>query len=229
MANVHVLQIAIGIGIAIGIAIGIGIGIDCFTTEHFFGFWFQGFRVSGFLVSGFHGFIQIGVGIGIAIGIGIGIVDPRPATFDPRRSTGTPAFPTPQVAFQGFWFLVSGFQGFLQIGVGVGVAIGIDYLTTNTRDGTARVFIHRFTQITQIFLGIARVFGERQGEFLIFMKFYVFHGFLQIGVGIGIAIGIDCLTTEHFFGFWFQGFRVSGFRVSSKSGSGSGSLSESII
>ncbi len=59
----------------------------------------------------FHGFIQIGV----AIGIGIGIVDPRPATFDPRRSTGTPAFPTPQVAFQGFWFqgfwfLVSGFH-----------------------------------------------------------------------------------------------------------------------
>ncbi|HPC49616.1 MAG TPA: hypothetical protein PL016_05750, partial [Kiritimatiellia bacterium] len=54
MANVHVLQIAIGIGIAIGIAIGIGIGIDCFATEHFFGFWFQGFRVSrfqGFMVS----------------------------------------------------------------------------------------------------------------------------------------------------------------------------------
>jgi hypothetical protein len=36
MANVHVLQIAIGIGISIGIAIGIG--IDCFATEHFFGF-----------------------------------------------------------------------------------------------------------------------------------------------------------------------------------------------
>jgi hypothetical protein len=86
--------------IQIGVGVGVAIGIDCLTTEHFFGF-----MVSGFKVSGFHGFIQIGVGIGI--GIGIGIVDPRPATFDPRRSTGTPAFPTPQVAFQGFWF-----QGF---------------------------------------------------------------------------------------------------------------------
>ena len=55
--------------------------------------WFQGFW--------FQGFIQIGVGIGIGIAIGIGIVDPRPATFDPRRSTGTPAFPTPQVARRG--------------------------------------------------------------------------------------------------------------------------------
>jgi len=37
-------------------------------------------------------------------------------------------------------------------------------------------------------------FLERQGEFLIFMKFHVFHGFIQIGVGVGIAIGIgiDC-------------------------------------
>jgi hypothetical protein len=46
----------------------------------------------------FQGFIQIGIGIAIAFGIGIGNVDPRPATFDPRRSTGTPAFPTPQAA-----------------------------------------------------------------------------------------------------------------------------------
>ncbi|HOE61183.1 MAG TPA: hypothetical protein PK576_06005, partial [Kiritimatiellia bacterium] len=45
------------------------------------------------------------------------------------------------------------------------------------------------------FLGIARVFLERQGEFLIFMKFHVFHGFIQIGVGVAIAIGIDYLTT----------------------------------
>ena len=95
--------------------------------------------------------------------------------------------------------MVSGFHGFIQIGIGVGIGIGIDCLTTNTRDGTARVFIHRFTQITQIFWGIARVFLERQGEFLIFMKFHVFHGFIQIG--IGIAIAIDYLTTEHFLGF----------------------------
>ena len=45
------------------------------------------------------------------------------------------------------------------------------------------------------FWGIARVFGERQGESLIFMKFHVFHGFIQIGIGIGI--GSDCFTTEH--------------------------------
>ena len=44
----------------------------------------------------FHGFIQIGVGVGIGIGIAIGIVDPRPATFDPRRSAGMPALPANQ-------------------------------------------------------------------------------------------------------------------------------------
>ena len=76
--------------------------------------------------------------------------------------------------FQGFWFLVS---GFIQIGIGIGIGIGIDHFTTNTRDGTARVFL------------------ERQGEFLIFMKFHVFQGFIQIGIGVAIAIGIDCLTT----------------------------------
>ena len=37
-----------------------------------------------------------------------------------------------------------------------------------------------------------------------------FQGFIQIGVGVGIAIGIDCLTTEHFLGF--QGFMVSRFQ-----------------
>ena len=63
------------------------------------------------------------------------------------------------------------FQGFIQIGVGVGIAI--DYLTTSTRDGIARVFL------------------ERQGEFPIFMKFHVFHGSIPIGIGIAIAIGID--------------------------------------
>ncbi|HPK38025.1 MAG TPA: hypothetical protein PLH01_07070, partial [Kiritimatiellia bacterium] len=36
-----------------------------------------------------------------------------------------------------------------------------------------------------------------------------FQGFIQIGIGIGIAIGIDRFTTEHFPGF--QGFGVSGF------------------
>ena len=71
--------------------------------------------VSWFLVSWFQGFIQIGIAIGIAIGIVhvFVYVDPRPATFDPRRlfaceaavsgkppyrRAGMPAFPTPQVA-----------------------------------------------------------------------------------------------------------------------------------
>ena len=100
--------------------------------------------------------------------------------------------------FQGFWFLVSGFQGFwflgfIQIGVGIAIAIGIDHLTT------------------EHFLGFQgfRVSG--------------FQGFIQIGVGIAIAIGIDHLTAEHFLGFQgfrvsrFQGFKVSrfhGFKVS---------------
>ncbi|HRU20289.1 MAG TPA: hypothetical protein P5125_08030, partial [Kiritimatiellia bacterium] len=42
-----------------------------------------------------------------------------------------------------------------------------------------------------------------------------FHGSIQIGIGVGIAIGIDCFTTGHFL--WFQGFKVSrfhGFKVS---------------
>jgi len=57
-----------------------------------------------------------------------------------------------------------------------------------------------------------------------------FLGFIQIGIAIGIGIGIDHLTAGHFLGFlgfwvsWFQGFWVS-----SKSGSGSVSLSGSII
>jgi len=77
------------------------------------------------------------------------------------------------------------------------------------------------------FFGASLGFWERQGEFLIFMKFHVFHGFIQIGVAIAIAIGIDCLTTGHFLGF--HGFRFQGFMVSSKSGSGSVSVSGSII
>jgi hypothetical protein len=80
-----------------------------------------------------------------------------------------------------FGFRVSRFQGFIQIAIAIGIAIGIDYLTTNTRDGTARVFL------------------ERQREFLIFMKFHVFHGSIPIGIAIGIAIGIDR-------------FKVSGFQ-----------------
>jgi len=98
----------------------------------------SGFRVSGFLVSGFQGFIQIGVGVGIGIGIaiaiGIGIVDPR-------RSTGTPAFPTPQVAFQGFrvsGFRVSGFQGFIQIGVGIAIGIAIAIGIVDPRRSTEK-------------------------------------------------------------------------------------------
>ncbi|HPW75901.1 MAG TPA: hypothetical protein PLJ32_07980, partial [Kiritimatiellia bacterium] len=45
------------------------------------------------------------------------------------------------------------------------------------------------------FFGHRSVFLERQGEFLIFMKFHVFHGSIQIGIAIGIAIEIDCFTT----------------------------------
>jgi len=41
--------------------------------------------------------IEIDIGIGIAIGIGIGSVDPRPATFDPRRSTEKRASPSAAV------------------------------------------------------------------------------------------------------------------------------------
>ncbi|HOR98811.1 MAG TPA: hypothetical protein PLZ74_10620, partial [Kiritimatiellia bacterium] len=44
--------------------------------------------------------------------------------------------------------------------------------------------------------------------FPIFMKFHVFHG--SIPIGIGIAIGIDCLTTEHFLGFLGFWFHVMG-------------------
>jgi len=56
------------------------------------------------------------------------------------------------------------FQGFIQIGVGIAIAIGIDCLTTNTRDGTARVFIHRFTQITQIFGALLGFLGNAKGS-----------------------------------------------------------------
>jgi len=125
-------------------------------------------RRSLFRVSRFLGFIQIGVGVGSLS---------ESSTRDPRHSTrgdrqGRPRFRHRRSlfgvsGFHGFWF-----QGFIQIGIGIGIAIGIDCLTTKTRDG------------------IARIFGERQGEFLIFMKFHVFHGFIQIGVGVGIAIAI---------------------------------------
>ncbi len=97
-------------------------------------------------------------------------------------------------------FLVSVFQGFIQIGVGIAIGIGIDHLTA------------------EHFLGFLGFW---------FLGFWVsgFQGFIQIGVGIAIGIGIDHLTAEHFLGFlgfWFlgfwvsgfQGFRVSGFRVS---------------
>jgi hypothetical protein len=61
-------------------------------------------------------------------------------------------------------FMVSRFHGFIQIGIGVAIAIGIDYLTTNSRDGTARVFIHRFTQITQIFGASLGFLGNAKGS-----------------------------------------------------------------
>ena len=56
--------------------------------------------------------------------------------------------------FHGFWF-----HGFIQIGVGVAIAIGIDHLTTNSRDGTARVFY------PQIYTDYADFFGHRSGFF----------------------------------------------------------------
>jgi len=93
-------------------------------------------------------------------------------------------------------FKVSWFHGFIQIGVGVAIGIGIDYLTTNTRDSTARVFIHRFTQITQIFLGIARFFLERQGEFLIFMKFQGFRVSSKSGSGSESESGSGTSTRD---------------------------------
>jgi hypothetical protein len=119
------------------------------------------FLVSGFKVSGFQGF-------GVSWfppnrGRGRGRYryryrdrdrDRRPATRDIRPATIDRDARVSDTAGRFSWF-----QGFIQIGVGVGIAIGIDCLTTNTRDGTARVFIHRFTQITQIFWGIARFFG----------------------------------------------------------------------
>ena len=119
--------------------------------------------------------------------------DPVPITNPATNSIAlfAPAFPEDSVL---------GFQGFIQIGIGVGIAIGLGFqgfwflvscvswlhpnrdryrdrdrdrlFTTNSRDGTARGFL------------------ERLGEFLIFMKFHVFHGFIQIGIAIGIAIGI---------------------------------------
>ena len=124
--------------------------------------------VSGFMVSGFMVSSKSGSGSGSLS---------ESSTRDPRHSTrgdrqGRPRFRHRRSLFMVSWFLVSWFLGFIQIGVGVGIAIGIDCLTTKTRDG------------------IARIFGERQGEFLIFMKFHVFHGFIQIGIGVGIAIGI---------------------------------------
>ena len=63
----------------------------------------------------------------------------------------------PQIAlhFLPLLFVKFPFHGFIQIGIAIGIAIGIDCLTTNTRDGTARVFL------------------ERQREFLIFMCFMV--------------------------------------------------------
>jgi hypothetical protein len=50
---------------------------------------------------------------------------------------------------------------------------------------------------------------------LLFMKL-PFHGFIQIAIGIGIAIGIDHLATGHFLGFqgfWFQGFIQIGIGI----------------
>ena len=97
----------------------------------------------------------------------------------------------------GFWF-----QGFRVSGFHPNRGRGRD------RDRYRnRLFHHRTHGMAS--LGF---FWNARGKFLIFMKFHVFHGFIQIGIGIAIAFGIDCLTTGHFL--WFQGFKVSGFLVS---------------
>ena len=51
------------------------------------------------------------------------------------------------------------FYGFIQIAIG----IAIDYLTT-LMGGTARVFIRKFTQITQIFWASLGFFGNARGN-----------------------------------------------------------------
>ena len=142
----------------------------------FLGFWFQGFRVSGFKVSRFH----------------------------PNRGRGRDRYRDRDRLFHhGTLSWVSGFRV-------------SGFHPNRYRDRYRyrdRLFNHEHTGwhcsgfYPQIytdyadFLGIARVFLERQGEFLIFMKFHVFRGFIQIGVGIAIAIGIGCFTTGHFLGF----------------------------
>ncbi|HPW75598.1 MAG TPA: hypothetical protein PLJ32_06435, partial [Kiritimatiellia bacterium] len=75
-------------------------------------------------------------------------------------------------------FKVSGFQGFIQIGVGIAIGIGIDHLTTKHTGWHCSGFYPQIYTDYADFWGIARVFWERQGEFLIFMKFHVFHGFI---------------------------------------------------
>ncbi|HPK37524.1 MAG TPA: hypothetical protein PLH01_04520 [Kiritimatiellia bacterium] len=181
--------------IQIGIGIGIAIGIDCLTTGHFL--WFQGFWFQGFMVSRFHPNRDRGRdryrdrSLNHAHGMALlGFLSTDLHRLHRLFWGIARVFLERQGKFLIF-MKFHGFQGFIQIAIGIGIAIGIDYLTTNSRDGTARVFIHRFTQSTQIFWGIARVFLERQGKFLIFMMFYVFHGFIQIGIAIGIGIGID--------------------------------------
>ena len=107
-------------------------------------------------------------------------------------------------------FRVSWFQGF--IGVGIAIGIGIDCFTTGPFLG-----FHGFRVSSKSGSGSLSGSGSivsPQNTFLGFMvsgfrgfRVSRFQGF--IGVGIAIGIGIDCFTTEHFLGF--QGFMVSGF------------------
>ncbi|HPC48831.1 MAG TPA: hypothetical protein PL016_01735, partial [Kiritimatiellia bacterium] len=103
---------------------------------------------------------------------------------------------SPQNTFLGF--TVSWFQGFGFHGFGVS---GFHPNRYRDRDRYRDRLFHHGT-----LSWVSRFHGFRVSGFMV----SGFLGFIQIGVGVGIAIGIDCLTTEHFLGF--QGFMVSRFQ-----------------
>jgi len=158
---------------------------------------FFGFRV--------HGFIQIG--IGIAIGIG----------------------------FQGFWFQgfrVSRFQGFIQIGIGIAIAIGfqgfwfqgfrVSGFTVSSKSGSGSLSgsgfrVSGFRISSKSGSGSLSGSGFRVSGFLV-SGFHVFHGFIQIGV----AIGIDCFESKcpQSVKYWTP--REAGFRAVRRAQSGDG-------
>jgi len=150
----------------------------------FLGFRFQGFRVSGFRVSSQSVSVSVSGSVSVSVS--------GPATRDPRHSTcgdRQGRFPEPSAdalkrALKAtlFGFRVSWFRGFWFLGFRVS---GFHPNRGRDRDRYRdRLFNHEHTGWH------CSGFWERQGEFLIFMKFHVFHGFIQIGVGVGIGIGI---------------------------------------